>query len=678
MSLTLFAVAMATTAFVSDIMIPRDTSLVRGRHPLQTLLHGAQHWEDRIITGDTHDRLRRFSLTGVLMVAMIALLLELVRHHDYLLFHGLVEMAAVVVAGAVFVLVLAVRRALDNGALLLIGLAYGGVTLIDLLHVLTYPGMPADGGSADRATQFWVAARLLEAGALALAPLFAAYRLRTMWVLMPVVLVTAGLIVAIHPWAVFPTCQDPVTGLTGFKIGAEIVICVLLGLAALGFLHQRNLFHPRVLSATLAALAFSLVGEILFTLYASPYCVINALGHYSKFISFVCVYCAVIRTIVGYPEMMLHRNLQRQHGLFRSALAHYAAILDSMDDPVCIIGPGRRILYRNAAMDRLFGSLPHNSSCHCYLRRQSAPCGDCVLEEVLRGGGRRREVRISDHDYDVIETPLWSDDEPPAKLSIYRDITDKKRVRMELLRHERELAEALKGTQRHAAALVEVNRELEYMTSMLSHDLRAPLRMIRTYLDLLGEELVGHDHSEASDFCARIDEAVGHAQCLITGIVALARVDQVTSEHHEVNLSSLAGTVVAELRAAEPERHVRVHIEDGLHAHGDPDLLRLLLTNVIGNAWKYTAGRGCAEITFGASDGRSDTFAVRDSGVGFPPEQAERLFAPFVRAHEKTAFTGHGMGLAIVAKIVRRHGGSIRAESDGVNGASFVFSLPGA
>ncbi len=621
-------------------------------------------------------RLRNLPLTEMAVVAAFLLLLEQVRLHDYLLFHGLAEMVAVVVAGAIFALVLAVRRGLDNGLLYCLGLAYGGVALIDLLHVLTYPGMQADGGSADRAAQFWVAARLLEAGALAIAPLFAGRRLRTVWVLTPVILVTVGLIAAIHPLEVFPSCLHPKTGLTLFKIGAEVVVWMLLVLSAAGFVLNRDRISRRVFRAGLAALAFTLAGEVFFTLYAGPYDLVNAIGHYCKFISYICIYSAVILTIVRRPERVLHGSLRRQRDLLRSAIGHYASILDSMVDPVCIIGAERRVIYHNAAMDRIFGHPPEDACCHHYLLGRSIPCRGCNLEGVLAGEGKRHEVHIAGRDYDVVETPLRDGGQAAAKLSIYRDVTDQKRVRVQLLEHERELSEALGVLSRRSLALQEANTELEIFASMLSHDLRGPLRVIRTYLDLLGEELVGLEAGEAPDFCARIDDAVLHAQRLIDGIVALARIDRDAEEAGEVDLSALAAQIVADLRSDEPEREAAVHIEPGLRGHGHPDLLCVLLTNLIGNAWKYTAERETAEISFGTWDGLADTFAVRDNGVGFPPDQVKRLFEPFVRAHDGTGFTGDGMGLAIVAKIVRRHGGSIRAESDGASGSAFIFSLP--
>jgi light-regulated signal transduction histidine kinase (bacteriophytochrome) len=148
----------------------------------------------------------------------------------------------------------------------------------------------------------------------------------------------------------------------------------------------------------------------------------------------------------------------------------------------------------------------------------------------------------------------------------------------------------------------------------------------------------------------------------------------------EVDLGRQAAEIVAELRASEPDRKVDVEIGRDLVAFGDPTLVRNLLQNLIENAWKFTRGRTGARIEIGAGEPRDDgarEFFVRDNGVGFSPEYADKLFRPFQRLHSESQFAGHGIGLASVKRIVDRHGGDIRAEGREGEGATIRFTLPG-
>jgi light-regulated signal transduction histidine kinase (bacteriophytochrome) len=164
---------------------------------------------------------------------------------------------------------------------------------------------------------------------------------------------------------------------------------------------------------------------------------------------------------------------------------------------------------------------------------------------------------------------------------------------------------------------------------------------------------------------------------MIDALLALSRLSTQSLERITVDLSDLARQVIAELRAQAPERQVDVMIADGLTALGDPTLLRMVLDNLLGNAWKYSSKREHARIEFGRLDDADGppTFYVRDNGAGFDMRFAGKLFGAFQRLHGATEFAGTGIGLASVRRIVRRHGGDIRAEAAVDRGATFYFTL---
>lgn len=214
------------------------------------------------------------------------------------------------------------------------------------------------------------------------------------------------------------------------------------------------------------------------------------------------------------------------------------------------------------------------------------------------------------------------------------------------------------------------------LTYTVSHDLRAPLRVIDGFGRILKEDYgqaldrIGNDHLD------RMIAAAARMNLMLDALLALSRLSAQPLARQTVNLSQLAQFVVDDLRRAAPERQVQVSIEPGMEATGDPTLLRMALENLLGNAWKYTAQRAEAHISFERTpqDGRS-VFTVRDDGAGFDMRFADRLFGVFQRLHSGSEFQGHGVGLASVRRIVRRHGGEIWADADVGKGARFYFTL---
>lgn len=246
--------------------------------------------------------------------------------------------------------------------------------------------------------------------------------------------------------------------------------------------------------------------------------------------------------------------------------------------------------------------------------------------------------------------------------------------RRERERENERLAEEL---QRRAWELLAVNRELESFSYSVSHDLRSPLRSIDGFGQALVEDCaaalppVGHDHVR------RIRAATQRMAQLIDDLLQLSRVTRTELHRERVDLSRIAGEVVAELARAEPGRQVAIEIEDGLVAEGDPRLLRLALENLLRNAWKFTSHHAAGRIVFGRCEREgAPAFYLQDDGAGFDMAYANKLFGAFQRLHGMQEFPGTGVGLATVQRIVHRHGGRIWAEGEVERGARFTFSLP--
>jgi PAS domain S-box-containing protein len=259
--------------------------------------------------------------------------------------------------------------------------------------------------------------------------------------------------------------------------------------------------------------------------------------------------------------------------------------------------------------------------------------------------------------------PLTTDGGVLVSSSI-RDVTPRRRVEAEL-RRAKDVAEASRA-------------ELEAFSYSVAHDLRTPLRGISGFARALVEDFGPELDAQAQEYLQRIEVGAMRMGQLIDALLSLARLSRAELVRERVDLTALAHGVVEHLRAADPGRVVDVAISAGLSASGDPHLLRSLLENLLGNAWKFTARASSPKIELGRETNAGvAAFVVRDNGVGFDVTNAEKIFAPFARLHAAGLFPGTGIGLATVNRIVRRHGGRIWAEAAVNEGASFYFTLDG-
>lgn len=218
--------------------------------------------------------------------------------------------------------------------------------------------------------------------------------------------------------------------------------------------------------------------------------------------------------------------------------------------------------------------------------------------------------------------------------------------------------------------------EHESFSYTVSHDLRAPLRVVEGFARILKEDYGARLDRVGNDHLDRVMSAAARMNCMIDALLSLSQLSTRPLVSQPVNLSQQAGYVIEELQRAAPQRELSLHIEPGLVVQGDPTLLRMVLENLLGNAWKYSAKTERTEIAFGCvQQGGRRVFVVSDNGAGFDMRFAERLFGVFQRLHSASDFQGTGVGLALVRRIIRRHGGDIWAESAVGEGARFYFTL---
>jgi len=238
------------------------------------------------------------------------------------------------------------------------------------------------------------------------------------------------------------------------------------------------------------------------------------------------------------------------------------------------------------------------------------------------------------------------------------------------------ILELEKRVQDRTAQLEGINKELEAFCYSVSHDLRAPLRTIRGFSEVLMEQYKPQLDARGQDYLRRTADAGLQMDKLIEDLLKLSRLSRTDIQRGEIDLSTITQQIATELARGEPNRTVEFVISPGITGNGDDRLLRVVIDNLLRNSWKFTKKQPNARIEFGRLDEDSKAYFVRDNGVGFDMQYAGKLFGVFQRLHSAAEFAGSGVGLAIVQRVINRHGGKVWAEAKVNAGATIYFTLP--
>ncbi|MHB8844468.1 MAG: chemotaxis protein CheB [Nitrospirota bacterium] len=370
-------------------------------------------------------------------------------------------------------------------------------------------------------------------------------------------------------------------------------------------------------------------------------------------------------------------------GMLRTQEAReYAeAIVETVREPLIVLGSDLRVNTANRAYFSAFGTAPEAVEGKFFFELQNrmwdVPQMRERIEEVLEknavindfelayepAGADRRVLLIN------ARTVASKDADAHLILLAIDDITKRRLA-------EEALQAALARVEQKTAELAATNKELEAFSYSVSHDLKAALQNIAGSGQILRKDYSDKLDEKGNKYLNHVVRGAARMNQVIDALLHLAQLSRRTLNKQHIDMSALAGSVAAELRESHPDRQVTIDIQEGLAAIADGQLIKVALSNLLGNAWKFTSRTEHARIEFGMSEQDGKTvFYVKDNGSGFESRLATRLFIPFQRLHGDQEFDGTGIGLATVERVIRRHGGRIWAEGRTNEGATFFFTL---
>jgi PAS domain S-box-containing protein len=597
--------------------------------------------------------------------------------------HTLFETVSIAVSALVFSVGWHTFSRERSSSVALICNAFLAIAILDFVHLMSFEGMPAlitpSGGG--KAIPTFLAARLLAGLALlgiALLPwqksIGSASRNWLLALCLAFALgVSAASLVSTDLRRLFLV---PGAGLTPLKVGLEYLMIALNLAAAGGFLLRRRDSRPFPVVELFAAACMAALSELCFTLYARTVDQYSVLGHVYKVIAYLLVYRALFVTLVRQPYLQLEaaqRDLEDSEDKYRMLFEN------SLDGVLLTRGDGR-VDAANPAACAMFRMTQEELVClpPQALMGSGGPRLRHLLAQRWHTGKARGDVTLKRPDgtsFDAEAASAVYVDKAgrQAACTVVRDISDRKKAQDEILRLNADLEQRV---QRRTAQLAAANEELERFSYSVAHDLRSPLAAISGFSHALEEALLPGLGQQEQHYLNRIRAGVTRMDEMIDALLELARLSRSQLRVERIDLSQIAAQVLSTHREAEPSRVVRTCVQQPLLVHGDRRLIRVVMDNLIGNAWKFTAHRRDAEILVGAEslDGERVCF-VKDNGAGFDMAYAGRLFGVFQRLHAESEFPGYGIGLANVRRIITRHNGRVWAESAPGQGATFRFTL---
>jgi PAS domain S-box-containing protein len=631
----------------------------------------------------------RFVTCGRVFIWALALVgLYLTSRYSLPLFFGIAGWFSVVIAGGVFAVAWNSRGFLENNYLLFLGIAYLFVGALNLLHILAFGGMRVfPGSAANLPVHLGFAARGLESVSLCLAPLCLGRRLKPYAVFVGYILIFTIITLMVFVWPGFPLSEPAGPGLAALKQTADWLTSLIL-LGALALLWQRREeFDPEVLQRLLAAITLAVGSELALTVFAGRSDQAAVVGHLLKIGFLFLIYKALIETGIRRPYQLLFRNLRRGEALVRQERDFADSLMETAQVMVLVLDRQGRILRLNPAGERLTGyTLAQVQGRFFWEVFPASPAVDAMkaaFHHLTAGNfpqayesdwsardGARRLIAWS------ATAHAGEDGTVEYVIGTGLDITDARGAEIRLRRLHAELERQVQGLEARTRDLEVIRGELDRFTEAVSHHLKSPLRWVSFFCQALEDAGACRLDFRGRRYLRRLRRAIGQTGELTEALLHRLNLARANIPQQEIDLSDQACAIAAALNRTAPARRVEFSIETGLKAEGDPAMLREVLSILLGNAWKSTepVPRGKIEVAALPATAGCRGFLVRDNRTGLAPNGGYRWLRAPHRLHPLRAFPGPG--LAVVQRLIQRHGGHVWAEIGLGQGATFYFALP--
>lgn len=621
---------------------------------------------------------------NLLILVPICILLLFISKINYLLFHTIVEISIISICFSTMLIAFGTIKLCESNSFAYLGLIYGFISMIDLLHTLTYKGINIITSSANIPTQLWIAQSYYESISLLVSLYYFKSKSSFKNVLIINTIIVILLLGSIFGVNIFPDCYIEGYGLTKFKIYSEYIICILLIIITILYNKNKKCISLEETTLFNLVMLYKILSHLLFTSYLSVYSFSNFLGHVMNFISFYYFFIILFKAVILDPYKTLFKKVHskaieleeknKELALTKATIEkdflEYRKLIDFLPDGI-IIWKYEKIIYANNRVGLILNiddisklngiSIYELFDCsyHDQIRNRLKNQDGSTIEYNLSFGDKETSVEVNTMRYEY---------EEGCFLSVIRDITDRKKAEeINLVLQEREKEENLKN---------------EFFAN-ISHELKTPINVIYTATQL------GKSYLEKQDINSIIKyNQVIRKNCLrliriINNMIDITRIETgfFKPALRVENIVSLVENITQSVISHTDFKNINIVFDtefEELYVNCDADLIERIMLNLFSNAVKYGKQNGNIEINIYKIENSYVKISVKDDGIGIPEDQLCKLFKKFEKVDKSMSRNteGSGIGLAITKSFIEMQNGTISVKSKVNEGTEFIITLP--